>query len=70
VPIKSGRYTSNWELSMARAYSVLQYLQEQGISEKHLAGLGYGDTRPVADNATADGRARNRRIEISLMKTD
>jgi chemotaxis protein MotB len=70
VPIKSGRYTSNWELSMARAYSVLQYLQEQGISEKHLAGIGYGDTRPVADNATADGRARNRRIEISLMKTD
>jgi chemotaxis protein MotB len=70
VPIKSGRYSSNWELSMARAYSVLQFLQRQGISEKHLAGLGYGDTRPVADNATADGRARNRRIEISLMKTD
>lgn len=70
VPIRSGRYTSNWELSMARAYSVLQFLQEQGIPAKHLAGLGYGDTRPVADNATPDGRARNRRIEISLMKTD
>jgi chemotaxis protein MotB len=70
VPIKSGRYSSNWELSMARAYSVLQFFSEQGISQRHLAGLGYGDTRPSADNATMEGRAKNRRIEISLMKTD
>lgn len=70
VPIKSGKYSSNWELSMARAYSVLQFMQEQGLSEKHLAGIGYGDNRPVGDNATTEGRAKNRRIEISLMKTD
>jgi len=70
VPIKSGRYSSNWELSMARAYSVLQFFSDQGISQKHLAGLGYGDTRPAGDNATFEGRAKNRRIEISLMKTN
>lgn len=70
VPVRSGKYESNWELSMARAYSVLRFMQEQGISSKHLAGIGYGENLPVADNATAEGRARNRRIEISLMKTD
>jgi chemotaxis protein MotB len=70
VPIKSGRYTSNWELSMARAYSVLQFMAEQGIPAKHLAGIGYGEHRPIGDNATVEGRAKNRRIEISLMKTD
>jgi len=70
LPIKAGKYSSNWELSMARAYSVLQFMQEQGISAKHLAGIGYGENRPAGDNATVDGRARNRRIEISLMKID
>ncbi|MEI7528459.1 MAG: OmpA family protein [Elusimicrobiota bacterium] len=70
VPIKSGKYTSNWELSMARAYSVLVFFSEQGIPAKNLAGLGYGDNRPIGDNATSEGRAKNRRIEISLMKSD
>ncbi len=70
VPIKAGKYSSNWELSMARAYSVLQFFSEQGIDENHLAGIGYGEHRPVGNNATAEGRAQNRRIEISLMKTD
>lgn len=70
LPMKNGRYESNWELSMARAYSVLKFMEEQGLSSRHLAGIGYGDNRPVADNGTIEGRARNRRIEISLMKTD
>jgi len=70
VPIKHGKYGSNWELSMARAYSVLVFFQEQGIPAKNLAGIGYGENRPLGDNATAEGRAQNRRIEISLMKTD
>ncbi len=70
VPIKKGKYSSNWELSMARAYTVLQFMQEQGLSAKHLAGIGYGENRPVGNNATVEGRAKNRRIEISLMKTD
>ena len=70
VPIRGGKYVSNWELSMARAYSVLEFFTEQGLEPRHLAGLGYGENRPIADNATALGRAQNRRIEISLMRTD
>ncbi|HOW90090.1 MAG TPA: OmpA family protein [Elusimicrobiales bacterium] len=70
VPIHKGLYATNWELSMARAYSVIQYLETLGMTPKRLAGIGYGDNRPVADNATPQGRALNRRIEISLLKTD
>lgn len=70
VPIKRGRYHTNWELSMARAYSVLEYMEQLGVDRKKLAGIGYGDNRPLHDNATAEGRAKNRRIEISLMKTE
>ena len=70
VPIKHGKYSSNWELSMARAYSVLLFMSGQGISAKQLAGMGYGENLPVGDNATSEGRAKNRRIEISLVKTD
>jgi len=70
VPIRSGKYTSNWELSMARAYSVLVFFEEQGIPARNLAGIGYGENRPLGDNATVVGRAQNRRIEISLMKAE
>lgn len=70
VPIKGGRYATNWELSMARAYSVIKFMEESGMDSKKLAGIGYGDNRPAAENTTPTGRARNRRIEISLMKTD
>ncbi|MDD2804956.1 MAG: OmpA family protein [Elusimicrobiales bacterium] len=70
VPIKNGKYKSNWELSMARTYSVITYLEALGMDKKRLAGIGYGENRPVADNSAAEGRAKNRRIEISLMKTD
>lgn len=70
VPIRSGAYRTNWELSMARAYAVVAFLQELGLDPKKLAGIGYGENRPVADNALAEGRAKNRRIEISLIKTE
>jgi chemotaxis protein MotB len=70
VPIKSGRYATNWELSMARAYSVISYMESLGLDKKRLAGIGYGENRPVAVNVNHVGRAKNRRIEISLMKTD
>ena len=70
VPIKSGRFSTNWELSMARAYSVINYMESLGMDKRKLAGIGYGENRPVADNLAPVGRARNRRIEISLMKTD
>ena len=64
------KYATNWELSMSRAYSVVKFMQEEGISPKQLAGIGYGENRPVSDNSTAIGRSKNRRIEISLMKTE
>ncbi|PIS47010.1 MAG: hypothetical protein COT17_05635 [Elusimicrobia bacterium CG08_land_8_20_14_0_20_51_18] len=70
LPVKKGRYATNWELSMARAYSVISFMEENGIPAKQLAGIGYGENRPIADNARPEGRAENRRIEISLMKTE
>lgn len=68
VPIKHGAYKSNWELSMARAYAVIQKLQEYGVDPKRISGVGYGEYRPVGDNKTPEGRAQNRRIEISLLR--
>jgi chemotaxis protein MotB len=69
VPIKSGKYGSNYELSMARAYAVVDFFLKQGVDPKRLSGAGYGEYRPVADNSTAEGRAKNRRIEIDLLRT-
>ena len=70
VPMHKGRYATNWELSMARAYSVIKFLEETGMNPKKLAGIGYGENRPVTENTTIEGRAKNRRIEISLLKTE
>jgi len=64
--IRSARFPSNWELSGARAGSVVRYLQANGIQPERLAAIGYADTRPLADNASAEGRARNRRVELIL----
>lgn len=70
VPIHHGRYSTNWELSMARAYSVIRFLEQSGMAPKRLAGIGYGENRPVTENTTPEARAKNRRIEISLLKTE
>jgi len=70
IPIKRGQYATNWELSMARAYSVIKFMEEQGIPPTRLAGIGYGEHRPLTDNSTSALRAKNRRIEISLMKIE
>lgn len=64
--IRSSRFPSNWELSGARAGSVVRYLQSNGINSGRLTAVGYADTRPVADNHTARGRASNRRVELIL----
>ena len=55
---------------MARAYAVINCLQESGIPAKRLAGIGYGEQRPIGDNKTPEGRAQNRRIEINLIRED
>lgn len=64
--IRSARFPSNWELSGARAGSVVRYLQSNGIKGERLAAVGYADTRPLGDNTTAQGRASNRRVELIL----
>lgn len=63
------RFKSNWELSAARAFSVLRYLIDAGVSPGRLSALGYGEFQPVASNATLEGRSQNRRIEIDIMRT-
>ncbi len=69
VPITGGQFRSNWQLSAARAFAVLNYFIEiEKISPGRLSALGYGEYRPVASNETEDGRAQNRRIEIILVK--
>jgi len=71
VPLgKRLKYTSNWELSMARAHSVIVQLQTLGVEGKRLEGVGHGEFRPISDNKTREGRAKNRRIEISLLKEE
>ncbi|MDH4189340.1 MAG: OmpA family protein [Betaproteobacteria bacterium] len=61
------QYFSNWELSTARAASVVRYFQVQGrIDPKRLEAVGYGEYRPVAPNDSAPNRRRNRRVEIIL----
>lgn len=64
------RYASNWELSAARAITVSRYLQKQGIEPATLSAAAFGEFKPVADNATLEGRAKNRRIEIVLVPKD
>ena len=66
VPIRTERFPSNWELSAARGIAVVRYLQEQGIDPSLLGAAGYAEFQPLAPNTTAEGRAQNRRIEITL----
>jgi len=61
------RYPTNWELSAARAINVARHLQDQGIDPGQLSAVAYGEWKPVATNDTAEGKAKNRRIEIILV---
>ena len=65
-PIKMSGWKSNWELSTARATSVLHLLDEKGVSPRRLVAKGYGEYRPVMSNNTQDGRQANRRVEIVI----
>ena len=66
-PIKYSGWKSNWELSTARATSVLHYLVQAGISPERLSATGHGQYRPVATNKTAVDRQKNRRVEIVIL---
>jgi chemotaxis protein MotB len=67
VPIANAPFASNWELSSARALSVVRVLIEAGVSPEHLSGAGYGEFQPVASNDDRDSRRLNRRIEIVML---
>lgn len=62
VPIRTRAYPSNWELSAARAATVVHIMSTRGMAPQRLAVLGYGEFRPVESNATAEGRNQNRRV--------
>ncbi|UCG57432.1 MAG: OmpA family protein [Phycisphaerales bacterium] len=63
-PIKKSPWKDNWELSAQRALSVARYLIKRGVPERQIQASGCGAARPIASNATASGKARNRRVEI------
>jgi chemotaxis protein MotB len=65
-PVQSPRFPSNWELSAARAITVVKLLVDQGVPADRLAATGFGDNQPIDPANTADAYARNRRIELRL----
>lgn len=68
VPVRGGRFSSNWHLSAARAQRVVRLFLAAGLAPSRLEVVGYGDARPRGSNATPEGRAQNRRIEIKILK--
>jgi chemotaxis protein MotB len=68
VPIATSQFPSNWELSTARATTVVRFLISRGVNASRLGAVGYADLHPLASNATPAGRAENRRVEIVLMR--
>jgi chemotaxis protein MotB len=67
VPIHSAQFPSNWELSTARAISVIQYFEEQGFEPERLSVAGYGEFHPFVPNDSSASRALNRRVEIVVL---
>jgi chemotaxis protein MotB len=74
VPIRQtaqSRFASNWELSTARALAAVHFLTEKaGVDPRRVGAVGYGEFHPIADNSTAEGRAKNRRIAITILPED
>lgn len=68
LPISTAQFPSNWELSTARAASIVRMLAMDGVNPGRLAAVGYGEFQPVADNASAEGRARNRRVVLVISR--
>ena len=70
VPISNGEFSSNWQLSCARAANVTEFfIANCGIQPQKLSAVGYGEYRPVADNSTEEGRAKNRRVDIIIVNS-
>ena len=68
IPVTAGHYRTNWELSVARSASVIDLLTREGIAPARLIAAGYGPYHPLSANGTAEGRARNRRVEIVILR--
>lgn len=68
MPIHNERFPSNWELSTARALSVLRFLILSGVAPERLAVAGLAEYKPLQSNTTTEGRSRNRRVEIVILK--
>jgi chemotaxis protein MotB len=70
IPISTAQFPSNWELSAARAISVVRLLQQRGIDGQRLRAIGYADSLPLQSNDTAEGRAVNRRVNLVLSEPE
>jgi chemotaxis protein MotB len=70
LPIRTDEFPSNWELSTARAVNVIKFLiEERNFNPARLSAAGYSEYRPVANNNTAEGRAKNRRVEVVVLNS-
>jgi chemotaxis protein MotB len=68
IPIRNGRFASNWHLSAARSIAMLELLSSKfQVPASRLAAVGYADTIPVESNGTEDGRAKNRRVDVTIL---
>ncbi|MCK5583173.1 MAG: OmpA family protein, partial [Elusimicrobiales bacterium] len=65
---KHSPFKSNWELSSARAFSVLKYFVKRGVAPEKLSAVGYGEFKPLKSNDMPEGRSANRRIEINIIR--
>ncbi|TCO76580.1 flagellar motor protein MotD [Chromatocurvus halotolerans] len=70
VPISTTRFPSNWELSSARASSVIRLFQARGVTPQRMVAVGLGEYQPAASNDSAEGRNRNRRVTIVILAND
>ena len=67
VPIRGGRYDSNWYLGYDRAMSVLKLLVSNGVAQGLISAASYGENKPIASNSTKQGKQQNRRIEVHIL---
>ncbi|MBH3427729.1 flagellar motor protein MotD [Pseudomonas alkylphenolica] len=68
LPIRTAQYPTNWELSSARAASIVRLLAMEGVNPARMASVGYGEFQPITGNDTAEGRARNRRVVLVISR--
>jgi chemotaxis protein MotB len=68
IPIKTDRYPSNWELSSTRSLNILKYfISKHGLSPARLSATGFGEFRPISNNNSQTGRAKNRRVDFQIL---